>query len=456
VVYLVLLLFYITQFVRAHRYCRQLRRTGLEKIDATARVYVEQMRRLLGIRKPVAIWISSLIESPVTIGFLKPVILVPAATLNHLTTEQLEAVLLHELAHIKRYDYLLHFILQCIQTILFFNPFVRLLAREAAQQREYSCDDWVLQFRFCPHTYATALLQLEQLRPVVAAVAMPAKGGQQHLLHRIRRMMNQPTPVAGNGKKLLSLLLLALLITVSTGLGYFNWQRPTKQPVVTRGAVQPYNTVPVDPTVYTLTVTGSVVKAPAATADNVRENDAAAVVIPALPEAQPARGDVPPACATCAELIAQPSPATADAVVMSAVEDAVLADVLDTMGNVYTMLAQVSELQAMQSSLDQVNRALSSVNWEQSGDAGVQMREQLEKAREELQHSIDLIKKQQEQLKISAGELREVQGRIQDPQQLSRAVRAADRSERERLAKERLEKVRIKMTDLKRRKIVVL
>ncbi len=94
--------------------------------------------------------------------FFKPVILVPLAAINHLTPQQLEAVLLHELSHIKRYDYLVNLIINFIQTILYFNPFVKAFVKIVEKEREKSCDDMVLQFQYDSHEYATALLMLEK------------------------------------------------------------------------------------------------------------------------------------------------------------------------------------------------------------------------------------------------------------------------------------------------------
>jgi len=109
------------------------------------RLFVQQLAQQLGIKKTVRIYLSGSITSPLTLGFWKPVILVPLASINHLTTKQVEAVLLHELAHIKRYDYLYNIILSVIEAVLFFNPFTQLISKQLKRERENCCDDWVLQ-----------------------------------------------------------------------------------------------------------------------------------------------------------------------------------------------------------------------------------------------------------------------------------------------------------------------
>ena len=106
-------------------------------------MFVKNLAAQMGIKKPVHVWISELVCSPVTIGYLKPIILVPLAAINHLTTQQLEAVLLHELSHIKRYDYLINLIINFIQTILYFNPLVKAFVKIIEREREKSCDEMV-------------------------------------------------------------------------------------------------------------------------------------------------------------------------------------------------------------------------------------------------------------------------------------------------------------------------
>ena len=116
----------------------------------------------MGIKKDVRMWFSDLVDTPLTIGFWKPVILLPVAAINHLSLQQAEAIILHELNHIKRNDYFINFLIACMDIILFFNPFVRVLTNIIKSERENSCDDMVLQFRYDAGHYASALLLLEK------------------------------------------------------------------------------------------------------------------------------------------------------------------------------------------------------------------------------------------------------------------------------------------------------
>ncbi len=214
VLYLVLLLFPGLHFIRNYRYVQVIRRYGLEKIDAQWRLFVKKVAAQMSIKKQVRIWVSELVSSPVTVGFLKPVILVPIAAINHLSIPQLEAVLLHELSHIKRYDYLLNLVINLIQTIFYFNPFVKALVKITEREREKSCDQMVMQFQYDSREYATALLTLEKSNYGQRTFALAATGKKNELLHRIELILGiTKKPVVSFYK--LAGLLAGLLCIIS-------------------------------------------------------------------------------------------------------------------------------------------------------------------------------------------------------------------------------------------------
>ena len=189
IIYLLLLVFPTAQFIRNYRYVQVIRQYGLSKIDPEWRIFVRNIASHMGIRGDVKVWISALVKSPVTVGFLKPVILVPIAAINHLTPQQLEAVLLHELSHIRRYDYLLNLLIQFIHTILYFNPFAKAFVKIVEKEREKSCDEMVLQFQYDSHEYASALLLLEKAGQVSPVLSMPASGRKADLLSRVELIL---------------------------------------------------------------------------------------------------------------------------------------------------------------------------------------------------------------------------------------------------------------------------
>ena len=141
--------------------------------------------------------------------------------LSHLSVEQAEAILLHELAHIKRNDYLINIIQKLIETILFFNPAVWLLARGLKSEREYCCDDLVLQFTTDAGLYARALLSLEENRIDYNNLAMAADGARKHsLLNRIKRLKVMEH-VNSNPKH--KLIAIVALVAISVSLA---WEIP--------------------------------------------------------------------------------------------------------------------------------------------------------------------------------------------------------------------------------------
>src|SRR4051812_16276193 len=114
IAYLTLLLVLIVRWIYSYNYTQQVRTDGLREVEINWRLFVQKFSFQLGIKRKVEIFISEKVKTPLTIGFLKPLILIPVATLNYLTTQQLEAVILHELAHIKRFDYLFNLLLAAI------------------------------------------------------------------------------------------------------------------------------------------------------------------------------------------------------------------------------------------------------------------------------------------------------------------------------------------------------
>lgn len=187
--YLLLLVIPAIQFIRNYRFVQVIRTTGLSKCNIDLRLFVQKFGERMGIHKPVHIYVSELISSPVTIGFLKPIILMPIAAINNLSPKQVEAVLLHELAHIRRYDYFINLLINFIHTILYFNPFVRSFAKTIEREREKSCDEIVMQFEYDPHGYASALLTLEKGNFIRQRMVVAASGQRNDLLHRIEKIL---------------------------------------------------------------------------------------------------------------------------------------------------------------------------------------------------------------------------------------------------------------------------
>ena len=188
VVYFGILIFYTFRFIRHYLQLRFVSTNGLLKAPVDIRIFTTNTALHLGIKKKVQVWLSEHIDVPSVTGFIKPIILLPVAVINHLSIGQVNAILLHELAHIKRNDFLLNFIQSIIALLLFFNPFVYWLNGIANKERENCCDDWVLNFRYNQLEYAKALLVLEEQRHRQLVLALSATNNKKILLRRIKRL----------------------------------------------------------------------------------------------------------------------------------------------------------------------------------------------------------------------------------------------------------------------------
>ncbi|HTQ27725.1 MAG TPA: M56 family metallopeptidase [Puia sp.] len=210
--YLCTVCYLFARYLYFYRHLERLKSTGLQKISAELRSFCANTALHLGIHKKISVWLSSAIDSPVTIGFLKPVILIPIATVTHLSTVQVESILLHELTHIRRNDYLINLLLAVAGNIFFFNPFARLLIASIRREREHCCDDLVLQYQYNPHVYATALLSLERNRHSHHHFVLAAVGRNERLLlERVKRVTGHPTRANRYSASLFGCLLLAAI-----------------------------------------------------------------------------------------------------------------------------------------------------------------------------------------------------------------------------------------------------
>jgi len=194
VTYFAVLAFYVIKFFHHYFKLRFVSTRGLLKAPLEIRIFTNNTSLHLGIKKKVPVWLSAHVDVPSVTGFIKPIILLPVAVINNLSIEQVNAVLLHELAHIKRNDFLLNFLQSIIALILFFNPFAVLLSKAAKKERENCCDDWVLNYQFNQLAYAKALLVLEEQRNQQILLALAATNSKKMLLHRIKRLFNTQTP----------------------------------------------------------------------------------------------------------------------------------------------------------------------------------------------------------------------------------------------------------------------
>ncbi len=217
-------------------YLQQLSRTAIYPASQHWLQLANQIRTTLSIRAVVQIRESARIAMPMVVGVFKPVLLLPIGLATHLSTREIEAVLAHELAHIKRHDYAVNLLQSVVEVLYFFHPALWWLSARVREEREHCCDDLAVQV--CGgngRILAQALAHVEELRLThqapapVLAMAFAAK--RQHLLHRVRRVLGIPTrPFVSNSS--LAGLTLATILFMSVSV-YAVQQQPkpaTKQP----------------------------------------------------------------------------------------------------------------------------------------------------------------------------------------------------------------------------------
>jgi hypothetical protein len=182
--------------------------------------FINSFSKKLDITKHIQLKFSELVDVPCVIGYIKPLILLPVSLSLHLSACEIEAILLHELSHIKRNDYLINLLQQIISAMLFFNPFSLLINRTINQERENCCDDLVIEKTGKPLIYAKALLKLEQGRSHNMQLALAITGNKFHLLNRIERIMKTKKTIGSIRHLFIALLLFA------GGIGCIAWFNP--------------------------------------------------------------------------------------------------------------------------------------------------------------------------------------------------------------------------------------
>ena len=168
----------------------------------------------LGVDRLVRLAQSAAVEVPSVAGFLRPVILVPASSLSGLSVRQLEMILAHELAHIRRHDYLVNMLQSVAETLLFYHPAAWWISRQIRIERENCCDDLAVATCGDALEYARALAVLEELREG-PAMAVAANGGS--LLDRVKRLIGTREKNMVNGwTAVAAALSFAVVMTVTS------------------------------------------------------------------------------------------------------------------------------------------------------------------------------------------------------------------------------------------------
>lgn len=177
----------------------RLSRRGTSHVgDAIALMFADLLKRV-GVSRPVQLLESSLVQVPTVLGALRPVILLPATALTGLSTTQLQAILAHELAHVRRHDYLVNLLQTGVETLLFYHPAVWWVSRRIRQERENCCDDVASSVCGDRIEYAQALVRMEEIRGSAPQLAVASTGGS--LMQRVKRLVASPVKPPHEGRR---------------------------------------------------------------------------------------------------------------------------------------------------------------------------------------------------------------------------------------------------------------
>jgi TonB family protein len=315
--------------------CLRIRRVALRSIAPLAPDWqriADHLRASLGVRQAVGIMTSAGVAVPMVVGWVRPLILIPPSAMLGLTARQLELIISHELAHVKRLDYALNGLQILVETLLFYHPGVRAVSSWIREEREHCCDDIVVRLSGDRLGYARALTEVAGLRCSAGMqVAVAATGGR--LLGRVRRLVAMPGPQRGSAYWMTGLVIVAVLAAGSMRqLSILDGtvavmpaarKAPAHAPAVAGSAAFPSSTVAIE---YPARMSPSLPATPAASdtsgpsRTSARRAAAPAPDVPAVPVTDAAPPPEPVSASggdaqAASEIASGPAPSSADAAI---------------------------------------------------------------------------------------------------------------------------------------------
>ena len=201
------------RFLGGFRTANRLTRLGTTPAAEEWQAKLAALCRRLSVTRPVRLLESAIVKVPTAIGALRPAILIPASVFTGLPARGIEALLAHELAHVRRHDYLVNLLQTLVETLLFYHPAVWWVSSRVRIEREECCDDLAITATGDARSYARALVRLEEMRGAAPALAVAAAGG--NLWKRVVRLLrDRPVSPDRTSSWLAGALALALLGTL--------------------------------------------------------------------------------------------------------------------------------------------------------------------------------------------------------------------------------------------------
>jgi beta-lactamase regulating signal transducer with metallopeptidase domain len=179
---------------------RRLKLSGTSPAPSMVQQAAARIAKQIGLTRGMRLLQSALVDSPVVIGAVKPVILLPASLVTQIPADQLESLLAHELAHVLRHDYLVNLVQSAIETLLFYHPAVWWISAQVRAERENCCDDVAIGIASDRAVYVRALASVAGVRP--SSMAPAATGGR--LVARLRRILGVADSAVANPSRWLT------------------------------------------------------------------------------------------------------------------------------------------------------------------------------------------------------------------------------------------------------------
>ncbi|GAA4308440.1 hypothetical protein GCM10023149_02360 [Mucilaginibacter gynuensis] len=193
-----------------------LRRRQIFSIDNSWQHRVTELAGQMGIRQIITIAESGIARVPMVVGHLKPLILIPVGLITALSPADIEAILVHELAHICRRDYLTNVLLSIVELLFFFNPAVLWIAALIKAERENCCDDIAVEYTGNKVNYIKALVASQEYQLSAPAFAMALNGNKQHLKGRVQRLLSSRNPSLNMMERSLLAVCLVTAVLLTT------------------------------------------------------------------------------------------------------------------------------------------------------------------------------------------------------------------------------------------------
>ncbi len=208
--------FFILKMLGGLLYIQRLKTKHLMALPDHWQSLMHKIQRELGITKTIALKASALVKAPMVVGWLKPIVLMPIAAINNLSTQQVEAILAHELSHIARHDFVLNILQSTVEALFYFNPAVWWISARIRTERENCCDDMAVALCGNSIAYAKALVSLQEMHQARPVLALSFSKNKNQLLLRIQRILQSPDKKSNVMEKITAtVLLLAAFIMLS-------------------------------------------------------------------------------------------------------------------------------------------------------------------------------------------------------------------------------------------------